>query len=186
MKNITIRDAVPGDAADLAAIYAPYVETTAITFEYDAPSAEEFRGRIEETLKKYPYIVAELDGRPAGYAYAGPFSGGRRAYDWSSELTVYVDRDLRKSGIGGRLYAELTERLRAMGITNLYACIAYPEKDDEYLTQNSAQFHEHLGFKIVGKFQKCGFKFNRWYDMIWMEKIIGDHVENQPPVRFGK
>ena len=69
-----------------------------------------------------------------------------------------------------------------MGILNLYACIGYPVQEDEYLTANSAQFHAHLGFQKVGEFHRCGYKFNHWYDMIWMEKIIGDHREDQPPI----
>ena len=66
--------------------------------------------------------------------------------------------------------------MKEMGILNLYACIAYPEEEDEYLTKNSVRFHEHLGFKEAGRFHKCGYKFNRWYDMVWMEKLIGEHV----------
>ena len=70
-----------------------------------------------------------------------------------------------------------------MGILNLYACIGYPQEEDEYLTRNSAQFHEHLGFKLIGTFTKCGYKFGRWYNMIWMEKMIGEHKAEQEPVR---
>ena len=69
-----------------------------------------------------------------------------------------------------------------MGILNLYACIGYPEQDDAYLTGNSAAFHAHLGFCRVGEFHRCGYKFGRWYHMIWMEKIIGTHRAPQPPV----
>ena len=71
-----------------------------------------------------------------------------------------------------------------MGIVNLYACIGYTDKEDEYLTKNSAQFHEHLGFVTVGRFHQCGYKFGRWYDMIWMEKIIGEHCTQQKTVQF--
>ena len=80
------------------------------------------------------------------------------------------------------LYEALADRLQAMGILNLYACIGYPQAEDEYLTKNSAQFHEHLGFTLAGTFHNCGYKFGRWYDMIWMEKIIGEHRPDQPDI----
>lgn len=93
--DIIIRAASPADGAALLAIYAPYVRHTAITFEYAVPSLEEFTGRIATTLTKYPYLVAEHQGRPAGYAYTGPFSG-RAAYDWSAETSLYIHRDYRR------------------------------------------------------------------------------------------
>ncbi|MCF0228421.1 MAG: GNAT family N-acetyltransferase [Parasporobacterium sp.] len=179
--NVTIRNAVPDDAEAILGIYAYYVENTAITFEYDVPSVPEFRHRIETTLKKYPYLVIEQDGAIQGYAYAGTFKG-RAAYDWSCEVTIYMDRNAQKCGMGRKLYEALEERLKDMGILNLYACIAYPGEEDEYLTRNSADFHGHIGYSAVGIFHSCGYKFNRWYDMIWMEKIIGYHGENQSPV----
>ena len=84
--------------------------------------------------------------------------------------------------MGRVLYEALADRLKAMGILNLYACIGYPQVEDEYLTKNSAQFHEHLGFTLAGTFHNCGYKFGRWYDMIWMEKIIGEHRPDQPDI----
>ena len=169
-----IRNAVPQDAKALLKIYEPYVENTAISFECDIPSEEEFKKRIENTIKKYPYLTAENDNQILGYAYAGAFYG-RAAYDWSVETTIYLAPDAQKKGVGRTLYEVLEEKLKDMGIKNLYACIAYPENEDEYLDKNSALFHEHMGYKEVGKFYKCGYKFNRWYSMIWMEKIIGEH-----------
>lgn len=100
-------------------------------------------------------------------------------------MTIYLDRNVQKCGLGRKLYEALEERLREMGILNLYACIGYPEEEDAYLNKNSAQFHRHLGYSLVGEFRKCGYKFGRWYNMIWMEKIIGSHKDKQPPVRFG-
>ena len=181
MENIIIRTATPDDAAALLAIYAPYVTGTAITFEYDVPSLEEFRGRIANTLKKYPYLVAEKDGTVVGYAYAGAFKA-RAAYSWAVELSIYLSPGAKGLGMGRKLYAALEESLKKMGVTNLYACIAFPETDDEYLTRNSVDFHAHLGFTLIGHFHKCGFKFRRWYDMVWMEKLIGDHIPDQPEV----
>lgn len=183
MEHITIRTATLDDAEEILKIYAYYVEHTAITFEYEVPTLEEFRGRIARTLKKYPYLVIMVDGTIMGYAYAGAFVG-RAAYDWSAELTIYLAHDARKCGLGRKLYTALEQELANMGILNLYACIGYPEEEDEYLTKNSAQFHAHLGFKTVGEFYKCGYKFGRWYHMIWMEKLIGEHVEEIGKVKW--
>lgn len=174
MTAYTVRDAKIEDAQRILEIYAYYVENTAITFEYDVPSKEEFKQRMRKTMQKYPYLVIEKEGRVYRYAYAGPFKE-RAAYDWACELSIYVDHAAKKCGLGKQLYAALTECLKQMGITNLYACIGYPQTEDEYLDKNSEQFHAHLGFQTVGTFHRCGYKFNRWYDMIWMEKMIGEH-----------
>ena len=174
---IEIRNADLKDAEHLLQIYDYYVKNTAITFEYVTPSLVEFENRITVTLKRYPYLVIIDDGVIKGYAYAGVFKA-RAAYDWSCEISIYIDHKCIKNGLGRKLYDALENRLKKMGFLNLYACIAYPENEDEYLTRNSAQFHEHLGFKKTGEFHKCGFKFNRWYNMIWMEKMIGKHTEN--------
>ncbi|MCD7771371.1 MAG: N-acetyltransferase family protein [Oscillospiraceae bacterium] len=182
MSDAIIRDARFEDAERLVEIYSYYVENTAITFEYETPSLSGFQSRMEHTMEKYPYIVIENDGKVEGYAYAGPFAGGRAAYDWSCELTVYLDHEAQKCGYGRKIYTALEEKLKRMGIQNLYACIACTNAEDEYLSNNSAEFHAHLGFKEVGRFRKCGYKFGRWYDMIWMEKIIGEHEEK--PIAF--
>lgn len=178
MNNMKVRTATPDDAEKLLAIYAPYVEHTAITFEYEVPSAEEFRKRIENTLKKYPYIVAEYEGKPVGYAYAGRFHE-REAYDRCVETSIYVDKSMKHMGIGRILYDELERELRNRGFLNMYACIAYPKTEDEYLNKNSAEFHAHLGYRLVGEFYDCGYKFGRWYNMIWMEKLIGEHKSDE-------
>ena len=167
MDTTIIRDVKPEDTRRLLEIYTYYVENTAITFEYDVPTLEEFQRRIDNTQKRYPYIVIEKDGQVCGYAYAGAFVG-RAAYDWSCEMTVYLDHSMQKCGLGRRIYEALEGRLQKMGILNLYACIGYPIIEDEYLTHNSANFHEHLGFVKVGEFHKCGYKFGRWYNMIWI------------------
>lgn len=178
---IAIRDAVLADAPRLVGIYDYYVKNTAITFEYVTPTVEEFQERMRKTMRRYPYLVILKDNVIEGYAYAGAFVG-RAAYDWSCELSVYLAHDAQKCGMGRMIYEALEGALQSMGILNLYACIGYPVQEDEYLTANSAQFHAHLGFQKVGEFHRCGYKFNRWYDMIWMEKIIGDHREDQPPI----
>lgn len=178
---IKIRTATPDDAPALLHIYSYYVENTAITFEYNVPTIDEFRKRIEHTLLKYPYIAAEDNGKIKGYAYAGPFKE-RAAYDWAVETTIYVDKDSHGGGIGKALYLELENILKNQGILNLNACIAYTGINDRYLTNGSPKFHEKLGYRIVGRFSKCGNKFGKWYDMIWMEKFIGEHKDNPSPV----
>ena len=180
MSEPTIRLATPDDAPTLLAIYEPYVLETAITCEYKVPSVEEFAGRIERTLKRYPYLVMELDGRPVGYAYVSPLNS-REAYDWSVETSIYLARDVHHGGLGRKLHDALKQCLVAMGITNMCALIAVPHgEDDEYLTHNSQDFHAHMGYRLVGTFDRCAQKFGRWYDMCWMELVLAEHVPNQP------
>ena len=170
---MNIRSATPDDAAAILGIYAYYVENTAISFEYDVPSVEEFRERIANISKRYPYLVHEDDGVIKGYAYAGVFKD-RAAYDRSCEVTIYVDHSSKGKGYGRALYESLEKALRQTEITNLYACIGDPIEEDEYLTRDSEHFHQHMGYTKIGEFHKCGYKFGRWYNMIWMEKIISE------------
>lgn len=204
MGKLTFRVARPEDAEVLRTIYAPYVEETAITFEYEVPGVEEFRARIAHTLATYPYIVAVEENKIIGYAYVGRLHE-RAAYDWSVETSIYVDRSARKHGLGRQLYERLEAILRAMNIISVNACIAYPGTmnvaadaasaadrlqtnlregssdrgasigEDPYLNTNSPDFHAHLGYQLVGHFHACAYKFDRWYDMIWMEKWIAPH-----------
>lgn len=174
------------DAKELLAIYAPYVKETAISFEYEVPSVEEFETRIKNISSKYPYIKATDEyGVILGYAYAGAFKT-RKAYDWAVETTIYVRKDLHKNGVGRALYDALEKSLKGMGILNLNACIAFTDHEDENLTNGSMIFHEKLGYSLVGTFHKCGYKFNKWYDMIWMEKELDTHNAIQSQVRFGE
>lgn len=183
--SITIRMANPADAQALLNIYAPYVINTAITFEYDVPSVEEFASRIAHTLEKYPYLIAEEGGNILGYAYASPFHD-RPAYDWAVETSIYVDQNIKHRGIGRKLHDALESTLREQGILNMNACIAYPPEEDEHLDKNSIEFHAHMGYRLVGEFYKCGYKFNRWYNMVWMEKLIGEHLSDQKPPKFNR
>jgi len=172
------------DADKLLEIYGYYVSETAISFEYDVPTIEEFENRIENISSRYPYIKAVADGEIIGYAYANVFKG-RKAYDWSVETTVYVRKDNRQSGIGRALYTELEKQLKGMGILNMNACITVPQKEDSHLTNDSQLFHAKMGFTPVGTFHNSGYKFDTWYDMMWMEKSIGEH-DNPSDVTFGK
>ncbi len=171
---VKIRRATVQDAQEILDIYSYYVLHTAISWEWEVPTLDVFRGRIEKTLKKYPYFVAVQNNKILGYTYAGPFVG-RAAYDWSAELTIYLAPNVKKRGIGRMLYEAMEQDLKAMGILNMYACIGDPVVEDEYLNRNSEEFHAHMGFTKVGTFTMCGYKFGRWYNMIWMEKIIGEH-----------
>ena len=173
------------DAEELLSIYAPYVRDTAISFEYEVPSLADFQDRIRSVSSALPYIKAVEDGEILGYAYAGKFKN-RKAYDWSVEVTVYVRKDSRRSGVGKLLYHALEDSLKRIGVLNMNACIARPKKNDEYLSDDSYHFHEKMGFHLVGTFHNSGYKFDTWYDMIWMEKIIGEHQKNQCSVRYGE
>ena len=134
----------------------------------DAPRILEiYAYYVEHTVITFEYDVpslAEFEGRMRDTMQKYPY--------------LVIERD----GLGRTLYEALADRLKGMGILNLYARIGYPQKEDEYLTKNSAQFHAHLGFTLAGTFHNCGYKFGRWYDMICMEKIIGEHKPDQPDV----
>lgn len=181
MANIKVRAVTEDDADRILEIYAPYITKTAITFEYDVPGKEEFRERIKKTLEKYPYIAACEEGRILGYAYASPFKG-RAAYDHSAELSIYVDENEQKRGIGKLLYEVIERALGEMHILNLEACITHALEADEHLKGGSEAFHEKMGYKKVAHFSKCGYKFGKWYDVVWMEKFIGEHKKDMPPV----
>ena len=172
--NIELRTATINDAKEILAIYSPYVKNTAVSFEYEPPAIEEFRERIRNTLEKFPYLVAVCDGEIIGYAYAGQFHP-RAAFLHSAELSVYLRQDMRGKGIGRKLYCEIEKILKNIGFINLYALVAYAEEEDEYITHDSVIFHEVMGYKTVGRCKKCGYKFGRWYDMLYMEKFIGAH-----------
>lgn len=175
-----IRSAALEDAAALLAIYTPYVERTAITFEYTPPTQAEFSRRMADTLRSYPYLVAEEGGEITGYAYAGVFKG-RAAYDWAVETTIYLRMDARGRGYGKALYTALEEELKRRHFLNAYACITFGPENDPYLTRQSPDFHERMGYHLCGTFRRCGYKFGRWYDMIWMGKWLGDHDPSPLP-----
>lgn len=172
--------ATVADAPALREIYLPYVRTTAVTFELTDPSLEEFSERVRTTLERYPYIVAVDEGEIVGFAYAKAFRP-RAAYLHSIETSIYMRMDYRGKGVGRRLYETLAKLLMLQNVYNMEACIAHCEPADEYVPATSRLFHERLGFRLVGKFTKCAHKFGRWYDMIWMEKILGDHIANPDP-----
>ncbi|MGM9647494.1 MAG: GNAT family N-acetyltransferase [Eubacteriales bacterium] len=173
------------DAEELLSIYAPYVRDTAISFEYEVPTVSAFEDRIRRISSALPYLKAVEAGKILGYAYADTFKN-RKAYDWSVEVTVYVRGDFRRAGIGKLLYHALEDSLKRMGVLNMNACIALPKAEDDHLTMDSYCFHQKMGFQPVGTFHYSGYKFDTWYDMIWMEKIIGEHSQTPQTVRFGE
>lgn len=180
--ELVIRAVTEDDAEALLSIYGYYVRETAVSFEYETPGIDVFRARIRRVKEEYPYLAAVLDGELVGYAYAVRFKE-RAAYGWSVETTIYLRRDMKRRGIGGRLYAALEDMLRRQGVLNLNACIACPESEDEYLTLDSARFHERMGYARVGEFHRCACKFGRWYNIVWMEKAIGEHTAEPAPIR---
>lgn len=166
---LKIRPVTLEDAPELVRIYAPYVEKTAITFEYQVPTIEEFERRIEKILQRFPYLVAEVDGQVLAYAYASTYYD-RSAYDWALEVSVYVDQDHRGQGLGTRLYEALEMELEARGYLRFLACIALPNPA-------SIALHEKRGYVKVAHFPKIGYKFDQWHDIVWMQKTIEGPVK---------
>lgn len=181
MSEMKIRIATTDDAEKILEIYSPFVEKTAVSFEYEVPSLEKFRQRMKHILKRFPYLVAELDCEIVGYAYTN-FFAERAAYQYCVEASIYLKNDVHRQGIGRKLYEQLEKFSRAQNFVSMYAKIANVDDDDEFLTNTSLKFHESLGFKIVGKMCRCGFKFNRWYDMLILEKVLAERVEKPKPI----
>lgn len=169
--ELKIREAQIEDAQRLVEIYAPYIKETAVSFEYEVPSVEEFQDRIKNIKQKYPYLVCEKDGMIVGYVYASAYSK-REAYDWTAATSIYVDKNYRRMGVGSLLYAELEKCLKKIGIVNLLAGVAYCEREDEYLTKDSYKFHTKEGYVMAGQLKDVGKKFDRWYDLLWLQKKI--------------
>lgn len=176
---LQIRIATPKDAPALLKIYAPYVEQTAITFEYSVPTEEEFTTRMANISSQYPYLIAEENDEILGYAYASAFKS-RAAYAWSVETSIYVKMGGHRQGIGSALYQALEHYLSRQHICNLCACIAYPNPP-------SVAFHERFGYKTVAHFTRSGYKQDVWHDMIWMEKELCPHtIPPQPFIPFSQ
>ena len=169
--RLSVRPVQISDAERLAEIYLYYVNDTAVSFEYKAPSAEEFIKRIEHTTEKYPYLVCEKEELVVGNADAGAYSV-REAYTWTVSMSIYVDKDYRREGIGSLLYASLEKELKKQGVINLLAGVAFSEKEDEYLSHDSYLFHLKEGYEKVAHMKTVGKKFDRWYDLLWMQKKI--------------
>lgn len=164
-----IRLAKPADAAGMCDIYAPIVENSAITFEYQVPREVEFAGRIKSVMQLYPWLVAESEGKIAGYAYAGKFRE-RAAYQWCCECSVYIHPNFQRQGLARKLYETLFGLLQAQGMMNVYAVITLPNPE-------SMALHSSMNFIETGILHKAGFKLGAWHDVLLMEKILGPHPE---------
>jgi L-amino acid N-acyltransferase YncA len=155
-----VRIAEPGrDAVRIAEIYRPHVEVALTSFEEVPPTAAEMASRVRSTLEWTPWLVAVDDGAVCGYAYASRHRE-RAGYRWSVDISVYVDRAWQRRGVGKALYAELLPLLRRQGFVNVYAGIALPNP-------GSVRLHESIGMKLIGVYEKVGFKFGEWLDVAW-------------------
>ena len=170
MKDL-IRFAAPADAGRILEIYAPYITDTVISFEYDVPSLADFTARVEKISSKYPYLVYERDGVVVGYAYASPYIE-RAAYDYTVDLSVYVDAAYCGQSIGECLYAALLDILAKQGFYNTYACITATNR-------NSLNFHKRMGFTDAGTHPLAGFKHGKWLDVCWYYKRL--QADTNPP-----
>ncbi len=167
-----IRMATTEDAASLAAIYAPYVTDTPITFETDIPDAAEFAARIAGVLRTHPFLVLEESGEIIGYAYAHPF-GARAAYTWSAETSIYLRQDKRGGGRGSNLLAALEAVLAAQGVNSAVAVITAPA-DAGDKESPSMGFHRARGYALAGRYERAGYKLGAWHDIVWMIKHLGE------------
>jgi L-amino acid N-acyltransferase YncA len=170
----TIRLATEDDAESLLAIYSPFCSADShVSFEFEAPSVEELRRRIAETLKRYPWLVADDSGTILGYAYAGMHSA-RAAYQWSVNVSVYVAEGRRGSGIGRALYTSLFAMLRLQGYVQACAGATLPNPA-------SVGLHEAMGFEPVGVYRQVGFKAGAWHDTIWMQRPLAERPGRPAP-----
>lgn len=178
MKTPKLRLARPEDAAAVAAIYGPVVETSPTTFELDVPSEPEMRRRIEDTLVRWPWLVFENGAGVSGYAYATRHRE-RGAYQWSADVSVYVAPTQHRRGIGRALYTALLEILGLQGYCNAYAGITLPNAA-------SVGLHESMGFVHLGVYRGVGHKLGRWHDVGWWSCELRFRPERpEPPSLLG-
>ena len=172
--RLVVRDASERDAASCAAIYAPYVLETAITFESDPPSAEEMARRIVAANRGHAWLVVEDEGRVVGYAYGGPFHR-RAAYRWACEVSVYLELGRRRTGGGRLLYTALLRRLTERGYRVALAGMTLPN-------EASVGLHRAMGFVEVGTYRRIGFKHGAWHDVAWTQRFLpgGEDPPGEP------
>lgn len=164
----SIRVATPADGEAVRSIFAPFVESTAISFEVEPPTVSEMADRIETTVRTHPWLVCEVEGGVVGYAAAGALRSSP-PYEWTVELSIYVDERARRSGVGRALYASLFAVLELQGYRNAYAVTTLPNPA-------SVGFHERMGFEPVGLFPEVGYKQGQWYDVRWWHRAIGEKL----------
>lgn len=166
---VHIRLARESDAEAIAAIYRPVVERTAISFETVPPDRDEMASRILDTTRVYPWLVCELGGAVAGYAYATQHRV-RAAYRWSVDTSVYIDSNHRRCGIARGLYVSLFEILRAQGFFNTYAGITLPN-------DASVAAHEAVGFRKLAVYERVGYKLGAWHDVGWWQLVLKAYAD---------
>lgn len=170
MSAAPIRMATLQDAEAILAIYAPYVENTVVSFEYDVPSLPDFEARMQGIMAFYPYLVWEEEGKILGYAYAHRHQE-RKAYQWNAELSIYLHADATGRGIGTALCTALLELLRLQGVKTAYSCVTVPNAASEAL-------HAKMGFSPAGIWHNSGYKHGAWRDVGWFEKELSPYEEN--------
>ncbi len=141
------------------------MRNTAFTFDYDVPTVAEMAQTMHEVLNRYPYLVCSKGNEVKGYAYAHAVSP-RESYKWTVELSIYLAQDACGLGIGHRLYGALLHLLREQNVQTVYACITHPNPASE-------RFHQAIGFTPMSVWQRSGYKFGKWRDIVWMEKHLG-------------
>lgn len=171
----TIRLADERDTAQIAAIYAPYVRGTSVSFEIEPPTIEEMRDRIVGTLHRLPWLVCDNGGTIAGYACAGPHRT-RWGYQWSADVSAYVDRRYQRMGVGRALYTSLLAALQAQGFFAACAGIALPNAA-------SVGLHEAMGFEPVGVYRAIGYKSGAWHDVGWWQLSLRARDDQPQPPR---
>lgn len=167
---MNVRFATPADAPAILDIYGPYITDSTISFEYDVPAVAAFAERIRTIQQQFPYLVAEIDGKLLGYAYASRHRD-RTAYQWSADTSVYVHPDGHRKGIARQLYTTLFDILRRQGYYNAYAGITLPNVPSE-------AFHRSFGFEPVGVYTNVGYKFGAWHSVIWLQLSLQPHQLN--------
>jgi len=173
-----VRAATADDAAACVGVYRPYVRDTVITFETEVPTVEDMAARIGAARVMHEWLVLEVDGDIAGYAYAHPFNP-RAAYLWSVETSVYMARDRLRAGGGRMLYAELLNRLAGRGFRRAFAGITQPNEASNAL-------HEAFGFRLAGLYRRVGWKLGAWHDVAWWQRdLVGPDDEVDPPGEIG-
>ena len=174
----TIRCANPADADAISRIYSPYVAKTTTSFELVPPDANAMAERIRNVASQYPWLVFESDGDVVGFAY-GSTHRTRPAYQWSVEVTVYLDGKAQRRGVGKALYVALFELLRRQGYVKAFAGITLPNPA-------SVGLHEAIGFTRVGIFSGIGFKFGQWHDVLWLEMQLRQDSNPATPLAISE
>ena len=166
---ICVRPATAEDAEQLLEIYTPFVisedsSLSNVSFELAAPDVEEFRQRIQDISKQFPYLVGEVNGQILGYVYCHPYRE-RLAYQWAVEVTIYLAPAGQGKGLGRLLYETMEKLLCLQGVTMAYSCITVGN-------DHSIKMHEALGYRLIGTFTNSGYKNGQWLDTVWLEKQL--------------